>query len=118
MGQAQGLCCNDNSMQDKRRGEVHLYNRDHPKDATDETVGNPEELDCNSAEEHNFINDRLDLTMKKSKQKRRGSFRGAKDSSATRPLARPLDLLSSDRKIPFEARLSSQDRMSAADDVG
>lgn len=28
MGQAQGYCCNDKNMQDKRRGEVRLYTKD------------------------------------------------------------------------------------------
>lgn len=51
---------------EKKKGEVHLYNRDHPKDLNDETAVHAEDIDGRSIEEHHSVDDRIDLTVRKS----------------------------------------------------
>lgn len=115
-----GICCTDNHQQvEKQRGEVHLYNRDNqpPRDADEQTSAKAEELECRSVEDNHLIHDRMDLTLSRPQKKRRGSATGDLTNSCARQIPKPIELLSGERKIPLEAKLSSLDHGSIACDA-
>lgn len=119
MGQAQGYCCNDRNLQEKRRGEVRLYTKERHAEE-DRQPGSDGAHEANeeraevAAEEHQ----RAPVPPVDVSTKRVASYRAVQGTSYPRPLPRPIALMESHKKYALQSKLSSQDQNSLAGDVG